>query len=346
MTRAISRMSAGLALILTLVVSSGQVDACWWPFFGGGYGYGYPPAPTYGVGRPYYGTPGFYSAGYSPGFYSAGYYPSASYGGWNAGYNSPCCAAACCSPCDPCGSCCAGGSCAGGSCGAAGTGSGTLKPQTDPGFSGGTDRRREPEAPPRTYEEPRDLDLNADPVPPVERDPLDDFGTPATRPGALDSLDPGNAPPARDNLDDPATPMPFDDILNSGGAIQPFDEDPRTSNKPPMTEPVNGATPADAGSTPAESATDPADTATDPAVSNPAGTTGDPEGTTEDGQSQLSIPAESLSLRMGTHHEVLSPQRLVGNARNARPQASVATKKAPQPVRWISAPSAANVVRL
>lgn len=250
-------------VIAVSAVITGQTDvsACCFPFmsgywgagYGGGYGYGYgAPAPmytaSYAAWRPVWAAP--------TSFYGA------SYAAANA-----CCAPACC---DPCGGCCASGSCAGGSCAdgsCAGSGAGSLKPSADENFRGksedaDTDEGRtfpEPRTPADSYERDRD------------RDPLDGFSSPARSQDAAPAQDDAwsgsgsRSAPARTNepapagrgLDRPATNAPAaapgsdaapDDGLFPADPLGDFGS--QRSNKPPMSDPLDGispAAPADSG---------------------------------------------------------------------------------------------------
>lgn len=327
------RLAALILAAATGAIGAAPAQACWfWPWGMGYYGYnaGYggqyaaPSYPSYNVGyRPAWGLG--YPLGYSA-------------------YGSSCCAPVCC---DPCGGACAGGACASGACaGTSGAQSGgSLKPQVDSNFQGGSG----------TYD--------ADPAAPS--------GT--RRTPAPKTTDPADAPGSDATFDAPATPRrsapagSTDDFNSSGAAteeITPFGAETGVSNKPPVPEikdldPVQpdstfAPEPAPAADAAAQPAADPAAPAADPAAGKPAteeAGSGDaflpveptaPAPKPAAPEARRALPGSAVASQGSRMHEVLRPGRLAQKPSGT----SLTQKPVPDKVRWISAPLAEGHARL
>lgn len=324
------RLAALILAAATGVIGAAPAQACWfWPWgmgyygYSAGYGgqYGAPAYPSYNVGyRPSWGM------GYPQGF---------------AAYTGSCCAPVCC---DPCGGACSGGACAGGACGGTGgaQSGGSLKPQVDSNFQGGSG----------TYD--------ADPATPAgpRRAPAGKAADPADPSGSDATFD-APATPRR-----PAPAGSTDDFNSSGAAteeITPFGAETGVSNKPPVPE-IKDLDPVQPDSTfapepaPAEAqpATDAAAPAADPAAGKPAAEdtgSGDaflpveptaPAPKPAVPEARRTLPGSVVAGQGSRMHEVLRPARLAQKPASG----SLTQKPVPDAVRWISAPLSEGHARL
>lgn len=185
----------------------------------------------YGYSAPTYGT---YSAMYAPAFpvYSASYAPV---------WGDACCAPVCCDPCG-CGNNCASGACAGTNS----SNTGTLKPQIDNNFSEpaatydkapaakpSTTPDAEPDPRPR---DPRRRNEETFSAPATRRPattPADDFGT-STEPAPFGADNEISNKPPLPELNDPATPAPADKPAEGGDSFQPEVEPAPASGTAPQ----------------------------------------------------------------------------------------------------------------
>ncbi len=369
------------AIAASCSLFSNSADACFFPFWPGSWGgYGYSnPAPVYtagyggGYGSAYGGYGGAYSA-YSPGWSTS---MSPSYYGASYASGNGCCVP---SNCDPCGNSCVSGSCGTNSC--VGTTGDSLKPAVDPNFEKKKDDLPDPlledpllndrnrpnrdpqEFPPRrapsdTYEPSRDpLDSFSTPSPSRDlRQPEERNWSPSERRGSdpLNSSDPGRSTAPADSTTSPpaGSPGTFSQPEEDDGLFPAFDSpDPQSSNKPPMTDPLDSddaAAPAD-GSVPAGDRSAP-DGTTNPDASAP---------TSDDflspiGDRRTDFPFGSLSQssavfaeRHGSQLREVVPSLRLAVQRTSTPPSQFATsKQSPQqPLRWISVPRPAGHAQL
>lgn len=294
--------------LCAVVALATPASACCWSPFGGWWGAGYNAAPSYSSYyapsyTSYYGSPA-YSSFYGGGSvmaptHAAGY---GSYGSYGAG----CCTNSCC---DSCGS----SGCASGSC--VGTEPiGSLKPATDPNFN---KSKSNSDYEPRIREFPSDTTRSRSRE--LETDPLDDskrkdmFDRPASGAG----LDSGAGTATEKDA------FPADDGLEFGRN--------RDTQKPPMTDPIDGTTiePVDKHlGTPADDKT-----FIEGGKANPNETSRRRD-TVIAGTSSLSeviAPKRLASRSLPSTHRTVSNSKVAGKADGQKSDNQ-------QPLRWISAP--------
>lgn len=358
-----------LTTTIVLLTCTATCSACWFPFFptySAGYGWGgrscgYPAYPSYGY-RGY--APGGY--GYSPGFSggcangSCGVPYSANYVGYNSGCCNTCGVSSCSGSCNTCGVT---------GCSANCLPSGVISSDPTPDPVGGkTFADPDPDSGYDSDRRDRDLDrdfggsgIDRDPPRPRgssrpggARDPDDDFGVDNSRwtpNGGGDSSTDSNEMFRESNrpaIDDERTFGGSDgEVPGTGGTGTGTGTDPdggvidHNTNRPPISDPLEGEDGATEGTTPGEN------TPAEAESEDPDTDSGDvlpPEPPSAFAPRTRMIFASQSATRSNVH-DVLRPgfTRRVPTSDSTRLSSSNGKQRAP---RWISVPMPAGRVRL